>query len=194
MGEQRDDVVSFTAMQDGTRADYELLERHEAAYAAALPQRVIDALTRLEGSLGGYQVTRLEHSLQAASRARRDGASVDWVVAALVHDLGDELAPYNHGEIAAALLAPYVDEEITWVVRHHGLFQNVYYAHHLGGDRFARDQFAGHRWFDRCVEFCARWDQNSFDPAGPIDELDSFRADLEVVFGRAAWGGHRDRG
>ncbi len=186
-GDDHPATVSFTAMENGTAADYQLLERYEAGYAAALPGRVVAALERLTDSLAGYQVTRLEHSLQTAARARLDGADSDWIVAALVHDLGDELAPYNHGEVGAAILAPYVRAEVVWVVRHHGLFQNYYYAHHLGGEQHARDRFREHPHYQSCVDFCARWDQPSFDPAGPMDQLASFVDDLDEVFTRNAW-------
>lgn len=180
-------IVSFTAMADGTAADYELLERYERRYAAGLADRLLDSLDALSGSLGGYQISRLEHSLQSATRARLDGASTDWVVAALLHDIGDELAPYNHSELAASIIQPYVREEIHWVVLHHGVFQSYYYAHHLGGDRNARDRYRDHRWAGLCEEFCARWDQTSFDPDFPIHPLDSFTDDVREVFGRTAW-------
>jgi predicted HD phosphohydrolase len=174
-------------MAAGTEADYRLLERYERVYAASLARRMMDVLARLEGSLGGYQVSRLEHSLQAATRARLDGADSDWVVAALLHDIGDELAPYNHSEFAAAVLRPYVREEVTWVVEQHGVFQSYYYAHHLGGSRDGRDAVRDHPWFDLCREFCARWDQNSFDPDFVSDPLESFEAQVRSVFARPAW-------
>jgi predicted HD phosphohydrolase len=180
-------VVAFTAMEAGDADDYLLLERYERAFAAGLADRVTAALARLEGSLGGYRITRLEHSLQAATRARLDGADADWIVAALVHDLGDELAPFNHSEIAAAIVEPYVRAEVTWVVRQHGLFQSYYYAHFTGGDRNGRDRHVGHPWYDLCEEFCARWDQSSFDPDFPIHDLDSFAPELHEVFGRREW-------
>jgi predicted HD phosphohydrolase len=179
-------VVSFTAMEDGTAADYALLDRFEREHAEGLGDRILDTLGRLADSLGGYRITRLEHSLQSATRARMDGADIDWVVAALVHDIGDELAPYNHAELAAAVLRPYVREEVTWVVEQHGVFQSWYFAHHLGGDRNGRDAFAGHPWADLCAEFCARWDQSSFDPDQPIDPLDSFADEVREVFSRSA--------
>jgi len=180
-------IVSFTAMADGTEADYRLLDTFERQHAAGLADRLLGTLARLTDSLGGYRITRLEHSLQTATRARLDGADVDWVVAALLHDVGDELAPYNHAEFAAAVIRPYVREEVTWVVEQHGVFQSWYYAHHLGGDRDGRDRFAGHRWYDLCADFCARWDQASFDPDFPIDDLDSFADDVRTVFARTAW-------
>ena len=176
------DTVSFTAMSDGTAADYALLERCEREYAAGLGDRILDALARLDDSLGGYRVTRLEHSLQSATRARADGADVDWVVAALVHDIGDELAPFNHSEYAAAIVRPYVREEVTWVIEQHGVFQSWYFAHHLGGDRNRRDAFADHPWAPLCAEFCARWDQVSFDPEYRNDPLESFADDVREVF------------
>ena len=178
------DTVSFTAMADGTAADYALLDRLEREHAAGLGDRILDALARLDDSLGGYRITRLDHSLQSATRARVDGADVDWVVAALIHDIGDELAPFNHAEYAAAVLRPYVREEVTWVVEQHGIFQSWYFAHHLGGDRNGRDAFAGHRWSDLCAEFCERWDQVSFDPDHRTDTLDSFADDVREVFTR----------
>jgi predicted HD phosphohydrolase len=180
-------VVSFTAMADGTADDYALLDRYERLHAAGLPDRILAALDGLSDSLGGYRITRLEHSLQSATRARLDGAAVDWVVAALVHDIGDELAPFNHSAYAATIVQPYVPEEVHWVVLHHGLFQGYYYAHHLEGDRNARDRHRGHPWFGLCEEFCARWDQTSFDPGFPIHPLTSFEDEVREVFGRVAW-------
>ncbi len=180
-------VVSFTEMQHGTAADYALLDGFERQHAAGLADRLLGVLARLDDSLGGYQITRLEHSLQAATRARRAGADVDWIVAALLHDIGDELAPYNHAEYAASVLRPYVREEVAWVVEQHGVFQSYYFAHHLGGNRNRRNEFTTHRWYDLCAAFCSEWDQNSFDPAGPIDDLASFDAEVREVFARPAW-------
>jgi len=119
-------MVSFHRMQDGTREDYQLLDESEREYARALPDNVLAALAKLDHSLEGYPLSRLGHSLQAATRARRDGADDELVAAALIHDIGDELAPYNHAEIAAGILRPYVRPEVAWIVEQHGLFQNYY--------------------------------------------------------------------
>ncbi len=181
------DTVSFTEMQHGTPADYELLDGFERQHATGLADRLLRVVERLDDSLGGYQISRKEHSLQSATRARRAGADIDWVVAALLHDIGDDLAPYNHAEYAAAVLRPYVREEVSWVVAQHGVFQSYYFAHHLGGDRNGREEFRDHPWFELCASFCAEWDQNSFDPDGPIDELSSFSDDVHTVFARPAW-------
>jgi predicted HD phosphohydrolase len=179
-------AVSFTAMEYGSADDYALLDGFERQHASQLGDRILDTLDRLTDSLGGYQITRLEHSLQTATRARLDGADIDWIVAALVHDIGDELAPYNHSELAAAVLRPYVREEITWVIEQHGVFQSYYFAHHLGGDRNGRDAFDSHEWAPLCADFCALWDQSSFDPSFPIHTLDSFADEVREVFSRTA--------
>jgi predicted HD phosphohydrolase len=179
-------IVSFRRMEDGTREDYEFLDQVERDYARHLPEQVLAALRKLDHTLAGYPVSRLVHSLQAATRAMRDGADDDLVAAALVHDIGDELAPYNHQEIAAAILRPYVRPEVTWIVEHHGLFQNYYYVHHMGGDRNARDKFIDHPWYRSCKDFCANWDQCSFDPDYPTEPLSSFEPLLRRVFLRPA--------
>jgi predicted HD phosphohydrolase len=177
-------IVSFRAMKDGTREDYLLLDESERKFAAALPARVLGALRALDHSLEGYPVTRLGHSLQAATRAERDGADEELVLAALVHDIGDELAPYNHAEVAAGILRPYVRPEVTWIVEQHGLFQTYYYVHHLGGDRSARERLRGHAWYDACVHFCEAWDQCSFDPDYPSAPLTHFEPLVQRIFAR----------
>ena len=177
-------MVSFRRMQDGSREDYELLDQSEREYARQLPDHLLASLMKLDHSLEGYPVSRLGHSLQAATRAMRDGADDELLVAALIHDIGDELAPYNHTEIAAAIIRPYVRPEVTWIVEKHGLFQNYYYVHHFGGNRNARDEFRDHPWYQACKDFCANWDQNSFDPDYPSEPLSTFEPLLRRVFSR----------
>lgn len=177
--------VSFTQMRDGTRADYLLLEHCEREFAQQLPDRILGALRALDQSLQGYPVSRLGHVLQAATRARHDGADDELVVAALIHDIGDILAPYNHAEVASAVIRPYVRQEVTWIVEQHGLFQSYYYAHHTGGDRYARDRWREHRWYSACVHFCERYDQASFDPAFPALPLEAFEPLVRQIFSRA---------
>jgi predicted HD phosphohydrolase len=180
------EMVSFRRMQDGTREDYLLLDRSERSYAVGLPDRVLEALRRLDHSLAGYPLSRLGHSLQVATRALNDGADDELVLAALIHDIGDELAPYNHAEFAAAIIRPYVRPEVTWIVKQHGLFQNYYYVHHLGGNRNARDRFKDHPWYGACAAFCERWDQASFDPDYPSRPLEAFEPLVRSILGRPA--------
>ena len=178
------ETVSFTRMADGTAEDYELLGRLEAELAAGVADRVLDQLRALKRSFGGHKVDRLEHSLQCATRARRDGAEEETIVAALLHDIGDLLAPHNHSEMAAAVLRPYVSEKTYWILRQHGLFQMYYYAHHSGGDRNARDRYRDHPYYGATVEFCEKWDQSSFDPDYDSDLLETFEPMVRRVFAR----------
>lgn len=179
-------VVSFRRMEDGTREDYQLLDQSERDYARGLPGRVLEAVRKLDHSLEGYPVSRLGHSLQAATRAMKDGADEELIVAALIHDVGDELSPYNHAEIAAAILRPYVRPEVTWIVEQHGLIQTYYYVHHNGGDRNMRDRLRGHKWFQACVDFCHKWDQSSFDPDYVAHPLNVFEPLVVKIFSRRA--------
>ena len=177
-------TVSFKRMRDGTTAEYAFLEENETAYAKLLPQRIETQLQRLEHSLSGYRVSRLEHSLQSATRACRDGQSTDYVVTALVHDIGDELAPYAHSELAAAIIRPYVSEKLYWIVKTHGVFQMYYYGEQTGLDKHARERFRDHPWYSDAVEFCEKYDENCFDPDYDSEPLSFFRPMLNEVFTR----------
>ena len=179
-------TVSFLQMKDGTKQDYLLLDESEREYARHLPEKILGAVRELDHSLEGYPVSRLTHSLQTATRALNDGADDDMVVAALIHDVGDVLAPYNHADVAAALLKPYVRPEVTWIVQQHGLFQSYYYVHYFGGDRNARDRFKDHPWYASCESFCSKWDQSSFDPKFPTLPLSAFEEAVHRVFSRKA--------
>ena len=178
------DKVSFTQMKDGTKADYELLHPLEVEYASGTADRLLKALVELDESLSGYQITRLGHSVQSATRAWRDGADIDWVVSALLHDIGDIYAPYNHDEYAATILKPFVREQCTWTVHNHGEFQMLYYGHHVGGDQHKREKHRGHLYFDDCAEFCERWDQASFDPDYDTLPIEFFTPMVREVFAR----------
>jgi predicted HD phosphohydrolase len=179
--------VKFVEMKEGDVDDYTFLHEHERAYAAQTAERLMHALEALEESMGGYQVSRLTHSLQSATRAYRDGADSDWVVCALLHDIADPYAPYNHDEMAAAIVKPFVREQCTWCVATHGAFQKIYYADKIGENPNARDRYAGHAYFDDCVEFCKRWDQASFDPDYQTLALEFFRPMVDEVFARPAF-------
>ena len=181
------DQVKFTAMKDGDKEDYDFLGHHEAEYAKGTADRLLKALETLDESLSGYQVTRLEHSLQAATRAWRDGADIDWVVSALLHDIGDIFAPYNHDEYAAAILRPFVREQCAWVVEKHGDFQLVYYGQHVGADPEKRAAYKGHIYYNDCDAFCERWDQSSFDPDYDMKPLAFFAPMVRDVFARKAY-------
>ena len=183
-----DKTVTFTQMKDGTKEEYMLLRDLEAPYHAMTADRILDELRRHgEATLEGYQITRLEHGLQSATRAERDGADIDWIVGALLHDIGDGLAPQNHDRFSAEVIRPFVRWDVAWAVEHHGIFQMLYYARHYGWDENARDQFKDHPCFDSCAEFCERWDQSSFDPDYDTLPLEHFEPMVREVFGRKAY-------
>ena len=181
-------TVAFTAMKDGSKKDYELLAELEEDYCALTADRILSELERQgTDTLSGYKITRLQHALQSGTRAHRDGADVDWVVGALLHDIGDGLAPRNHDRFSAEVIRPYVREEVTWVVEHHGIFQMVYYGRHYGWDENARERYRDNIYFQSCSDFCERWDQSSFDPDYATESLDFFEPRVKEVFGRRAY-------
>jgi predicted HD phosphohydrolase len=177
-------TVNFIRMEDGTREEYEFLDSLEAEYKAGLPEHIMEAMRKLENSLSGYRINRLEHSLQGATRAQRAGESDEMIVAVLLHDIGDDLAPYSHSEMAAAILRPFVSDKLYWVVKHHGIFQMYYYAHHCGGDRNAREIFKDHAWYQDAIDFCHNYDQNCFDPDYATESLEFFAPILRRVLAK----------
>ena len=176
--------VSFIEMKKGTKEDYLLLDKHEKNFASKTADRILKFLSTLTETLEGYKISRLEHSLQSATRAFKAGESEEMIVAALLHDIGDELAPMNHSEYAASILKPYVSEKTHWIVEKHGEFQAYYYAHHLGGNRNKRDKYKNHKYYDACLEFCEKYDQSSFDPNYKSLPLKYFEPMVKKIFSR----------
>ena len=176
--------VNFTEMKNGSKEDYELLERYEKNFERKTADRLLKYLASQTTTLEGYQITRLEHSLQAATRAYKNGESEEMVVATLLHDIGDDSAPMNHSQYAASIIRPYVSEKTYWIILHHGLFQTYYSAHHLGGDRNARDKFKDHKYYQDTVDFCEKYDQSSFDPNYKSMSLEDFEPMVKKIFDR----------
>ena len=176
--------VNFTEMKNGSREDYELLEKYEKNFERKTADRLLKYLASQTTTLEGYQITRLEHSLQAATRAYKNGESEEMVVATLLHDIGDDLAPMNHSQYAASIIKPYVSEKTYWIILHHGLFQTYYSAHHLGGNRNARDKFKDHEYYQDTVDFCEKYDQSSFDPNYKSMSLEEFEPMVKKIFDR----------
>ena len=138
----------------------------------------------LNSTLEGYKISRLEHSLQSATRALRDKAEDEMIVATLFHDIGDELAPLNHSEYAAAVLKPYVSKKTHWIIEKHGEFQAYYYAHHLGGNRNKREKYKDHKYYQATIDFCEKYDQGSFDPNYESFSLKHFEPMVKKIFAR----------
>jgi predicted HD phosphohydrolase len=173
--------AKFHAMTEGTREDWMAIGQAAAPHRGELPDRMMAHLNLLKGDHGGFAVDRLEHSLQTATRAHRAGHDEEYVVCALLHDIGDMLLPSNHAELAAVILGPYVSERNHWMLEHHGIFQGYYFFHYLGLDRDMREQFRGHPDFEYTAQFCHLYDQNSFEPGYDTMPLDAFEPMLRRV-------------
>ncbi|PHQ70575.1 MAG: phosphohydrolase [Sneathiella sp.] len=155
--------AGFSAMTDGTAEDYKIISDNFKSYSKRLPDRVLEHLVLLKGDFGGFAIDRLEHSLQTATRAHQDGQDEEYVVMALMHDIGDTLGTFNHADIAAAMMKPFVSAKLHWIMEQHGVFQGYYFFHHIGLDRDMREKFRGHEHFEDCAHFCESYDQAAFD-------------------------------
>jgi predicted HD phosphohydrolase len=173
--------AAFTSMEESTAEDWMAIGAEFLTFSHKLPDRILDHLRLLDGDYGGFAVDRLTHSLQTATRAHRDGRDDEYVVCALLHDIGDTLGSFNHADIAAAILRPFVSEANHWTVEKHGIFQGYYFFHHLGMDRNLREQSRGHPHFERTAEFCAKYDGPAFDPNGETLPLAFFEPLVRAV-------------
>jgi predicted HD phosphohydrolase len=173
--------AKFHAMTEGTLEDWAAISVAAAPFSRALPDRLIAALETLGEDTGGFAVNRLEHSLQTATRAHRDGRDEEYVVCALMHDIGDLMGPANHAEIGAVIMKPYISEANHWMMDRHGVFQGYYFFHYLGLDRDMREQYRGHPHFEYAAQFCHLYDQNSFDPGYDTMPLAAFEPMLRRV-------------
>lgn len=177
----------FTDMSQSTREDWMVIMGQRTELERALPDRIIEQMEHLRNDYGGFPVDRLEHSVQTATRAERDGRDDEYVLCALLHDIGDPLTPYNHPDVAAAILKPFVSEPNHWMVEHHGIFQGYYFWHHLGMDRDTRDRFDGHEHYDYCATFCAEYDAPAFDPAYDSNPFEHYLPLIRDAFGQNPW-------
>jgi predicted HD phosphohydrolase len=184
MTEDASDRAQFKAMVDGTKEDWDKIVATTAEYNRGVADRVLTHLNLLGGDSGGFPVDRLEHSLQSATLAYRDGMDEEYVVCALMHDIGDILCSASHADLGATIMKPYVSDANYWMLQHHGIFQGYYFFHYLGLDRNMRDQFRGHPHFERTAMFCARHDQNAFDPNYDTMPIEAFVPMVRRVMAR----------
>ncbi|MEO8135951.1 MAG: HD domain-containing protein [Betaproteobacteria bacterium] len=182
MGNMTEQRAGFKSMKESTKADWEIIAARHGPFAAALPDRVITHLKLLGGDSGGFAVDRLQHSLLTATLAHKAGEDEEYVVCALLHDIGDTLASWNHPDVGAAILKPFVSEANHWMVQMHGIFQGYYFFEHIGLNANMRDQFRGHAHFDRTAHFCEIYDNPAFDPKMECAPLDFFEPMLRRVF------------
>ena len=176
--------AKFHSMCDGTQQDWSIINRAMKPFMAALPERVLAHLRMLRGDCGGFAIDRLDHCLQTATRALHDQRDEEYVVCALLHDMGDLLGPRNHADVAAAILRPFVSEQNHWMVEKHGIFQGYYFFHYLGVDRHMRDQYRDHPWYGHTEEFCRLYDGPAFDPGFTHLPLEEFEPMVRRVFSR----------
>ena len=176
--------AQFTRMQDSTRADRQAIAGEFMQFSQTLPDRVMAHLKLLDGDFGGFPVDRFTHCLQTGTRALRDGRDDEYVVCALLHDIGDTLGTFNHPDIAAAILKPFVSEANLWMVQNHGIFQGYNFFHHIGMDRNMRDMFKGHAHYARTEEFIALYDDPAFDGHYETLPLQEFEPILRRVMAR----------
>ena len=174
--------AAFTTMERSTVDDWAIISAHFPDFAGGLADRVLAHLQLLAGDYGGFAVDRLTHCLQTATRAHRAGEDEEYVVCALLHDIGDTLGSWNHADVGAAIVRPFVSEENHWLVEKHAIFQGYYFFHHIGMDRDLREQFRGHPSFERTALFCERYDGPAFDPKGETLPLDAFVPMVQRVF------------
>lgn len=173
--------ATFKTMAESTQAEWALIAASSAQFNKGLADRVLTHLKLLDGDFGGFAVDRLTHSLQSATLAHRDGMDEEYVVCALLHDIGDTLGSTNHADIGAAILKPFVSEANHWMLENHGIFQGYYFFHHLGLDKDMREQYRGHPHFEYTARFCHRHDQNAFDPAYESMPLEAFTPMVQRV-------------
>lgn len=175
-------TVSFANMIDGSKQEYEFIGENIQQFRDNVSDRLMDVMKLLDYDTSGYQVTRYEHCLQSATRAHRDGREPEYVVAAVLHDIGDVIGPYSHAEVTAAIFRPFISPRICWVVGKHDVFQLYYYGKHLGYDPNARDVFKDHQWYDDAVEFCEKYDQNCFGKDYDWQPMEFFEPMIRQVF------------
>ncbi|MDP2379712.1 MAG: HD domain-containing protein [Pseudohongiella sp.] len=176
--------ATFKNFKESTLEDWQIIGKAFNEFASDLPTRVIKHLELLKGDCGGFPVDRFEHCLQTATRAHDGGEDEEYVVVALLHDIGDTLGTYDHGEIAAAILKPFVSEANHWLLRHHQIFQGYDYFHHLGGDRDMRDKYADSPYYDYTKRFCDIYDGKAFDPEFESKPLEFFLPMVQRVMAR----------
>ena len=182
--------VSYVRMDEGTVEDYALQAALAGPFMAATPERLLAFMESLHFTFPGGQIDRYAHSLQTATRAEDAGECEEIVVAGLLHDIGDSLAPHNHADVGADILRPYVSRHTYWMLKHHGIFQGYYFWDKVGKNRDERDRYRDHPAYDMTVRFTGEYDQMAFDPAYETRPIEYFRPMVERIFARRPWGAH----
>jgi predicted HD phosphohydrolase len=173
--------TSFKTLSESTAEDWQVIIGEQKKFMSGLADRILEHMKLLEGDYGGFPIDRLQHCLQTAERAAEDGRDDEYVVCALLHDIGDTLGSYNHADVGAAILQPFVSEANHWMVKHHAIFQGYNFFHHLGMDRDLRDRFRNSEYYDYTAEFIAQYDDPAFDDSKPALSLELFAPMVRAV-------------
>ena len=172
----------FTRMQDGTAEDWAVIGAAHQEHFAGTPARMMDMLKSLQDVTVGFACDQLQHSLMTGTLARRDGASDEEVVIALLHDIGKAVNIPNHGAIGAELMRPYISEDAYHAIYHHQKFQGRYYYEYMGESAHLREDFKEESWYDLAEKLVDRWDAPAFDPDFEVDSLESFEPLIQKIF------------
>lgn len=183
-------VASYVRMDEGTKEDYDLLSEYADQFRKGHADRILEQMKALHHTFPGNKIDRYEHCLQTAQRAYDAGECEEIVVAGLLHDIGDAMAPHNHAMIAAEMIRPYVSKNVHWVVAHHQIFQGYYFWDKVGRDPDTREQYRDHPAFDLAERFCGEYDQMAFDPDYPTATMEFFEPMLRRLFAREPWAAH----
>ena len=181
-GEAEAMATTFTRMDESTAEQWAVIGAETMRNQPRVADEVLAMLERLEGITDGFATNQLVHCLQTATLAERAGADEEMIVASLCHDIGKIISVFGHPEIAAAILQPYVRDDVYQAIRAHQDFQGRHYYHHFGGDVNARDQYEGEPWYALAAQFADEWDQVAFDPDGPCEPLEHFEPMVRRVF------------
>jgi predicted HD phosphohydrolase len=177
--------MPFTRMDESTAAEWMSIGREVAKRQAQMPALIKSMLRQLEEQVDGFATNQLVHALQTATRAVRDGASEELIVAALCHDIGKVISVINHPAIAAEMLKPYVARETYEIIRTHQDFQGRHYYALMGMNPNAREQYRDQSWYALAEKFTDEWDQTSFDPNYDTLPLAYFEPMIDRVFGKS---------
>lgn len=171
----------FKSMSESTGDDWQIIIGEQKKFMSGLPDRILAHMELLEDDYGGFPVDRLQHCLQTAELAAEAGEDDEYVVCSLLHDIGDTLGSYNHADVAAAILQPFVSEANYWMVKHHAIFQGYNFFHHLGMERNMRDRFRDSEHYEYTARFIAKYDNLAFDESKPALSLDLFAPSVHKV-------------
>lgn len=178
------DNTDFVRMDHSSQADWQKILVATVEHQPAMSARLLDMLRSFRGLHLGFGVDQLHHALQTATMARRDNASDEMVVCALLHDVGKYISVANHGQIAAEILKPFVSNDAYQIVRTHQDFQGRHYYAHFGMDPNLRERHRNEPWFALAERFTDVWDQAAFDPTYKVLPLEEFQPLVRQYFDR----------